>query len=60
MTAVKEAFHGSDLEKVEAVYGIPKEKIVSFAANVNPLGISIRLCGRPLRTTQARARSAFL
>ena len=40
MTAVKEAFHGSDLEKVEAVYGIPKEKIVSFAANVNPLGIS--------------------
>ena len=51
MTAVKEAFHGSDLEKVEAVYGIPKEKIVSFAANVNPLGISgtgnIKLCGRP-------------
>ncbi len=40
MSAVKEAFHGSDLEKVEAVYGIPKEDIVNFAANVNPLGIS--------------------
>lgn len=34
------AFHGSDLEKVEAIYGIPKEHIVSFSANVNPVGFS--------------------
>lgn len=33
-------FHGSDLEKIEAAYGIPKEQIVSFSANVNPLGAS--------------------
>ena len=33
-------FHGSDLEKIEAVYGIKKEEIVSFSANVNPLGLS--------------------
>ncbi len=33
-------FHGSDLEKIEAVYGIKKENITSFSANVNPLGIS--------------------
>ena len=40
---IKTEFHGSDLEKIEAVYGIKKEDIVSFAANVNPLGISDRL-----------------
>ena len=34
------AFHGSDLEKIEAVYGIKKEEIINFAANVNPLGFS--------------------
>jgi len=39
----KEHFHGSDLEKIEQVYGIKKEDIVSFSANVNPLGISFRL-----------------
>lgn len=33
-------FHGSDLEKIEAIYGIKKEDITSFSANVNPLGIS--------------------
>ena len=33
----KEHFHGSDLEKIEAVYGIKKEDIISFSANVNPL-----------------------
>ena len=33
-------FHGSDLEKIEQVYGIKKEEIISFSANVNPLGIS--------------------
>ena len=33
-------FHGSDLEKIEAIYHIKKEDITSFSANVNPLGIS--------------------
>ena len=36
-------FHGSDLEKIEKIYGIKKEDIVSFSANVNPLGLSGRL-----------------
>lgn len=39
----KDHFHGSDLEKIEAVYGIKKEEITSFSANVNPLGVSPRL-----------------
>ena len=39
----KEHFHGSDLEKIEQVYGIKKEDIISFSANVNPLGISYKL-----------------
>jgi len=33
-------FHGSDLEKIEKIFGIRKEEITSFSANVNPLGIS--------------------
>ena len=37
----KEHFHGSDLEKIEAAYGIKKEDITSFSANVNPLGICL-------------------
>lgn len=36
----KDHFHGSDLEKIEQIYNIRKEEIVSFSANVNPLGIS--------------------
>ena len=36
----KDHFHGSDLEKIEEIYGIKKEDIVSFSANVNPLGVS--------------------
>lgn len=36
----KDHFHGSDLEKIEKIYSIKKEEIVSFSANVNPLGIS--------------------
>ena len=36
----KPQFHGSDLEKIEKYYNIPKESIIKFAANVNPLGIS--------------------
>ena len=34
------AFHGSDLEKIEKVFGVKKEDIVNFAANVNPYGFS--------------------
>lgn len=40
MITPKEHFHGSDLEKIEQFYGIKKEDITSFSANVNPLGIS--------------------
>ena len=36
-------FHGSDLEKIEEIYGIKKEEITSFSANVNPLGLSNKL-----------------
>ena len=36
----KDHFHGSDLEMIEQIYGIRKEDIISFSANVNPLGIS--------------------
>ena len=36
----KDHFHGSDLEKIEQIYGIRKEEITSFSANVNPLGVS--------------------
>ena len=36
----KDHFHGSDLEKIESIYGIRKEDIISFSANVNPLGVS--------------------
>lgn len=36
-------FHGSDLEKIEQLYGIKKEDITSFSANVNPLGVSPKL-----------------
>lgn len=40
MIKAKDHFHGSDLEKIEKVFGIKKEDIISFSANVNPLGIS--------------------
>lgn len=36
-------FHGSDLEQIEQIYGVHKEDIISFSANVNPLGISPKL-----------------
>lgn len=39
----KDHFHGSDLEAIEKCYHIKKEDIVSFSANVNPLGISYQL-----------------
>ncbi|MCI5622743.1 MULTISPECIES: pyridoxal phosphate-dependent aminotransferase [Anaerostipes] len=40
MLEKKQAFHGSDLEKIEEIYGIKKEQIIPFGGNVNPLGIS--------------------
>lgn len=40
MSDQKLHFHGSDLEKIQQVYGVPKEEITSFSSNVNPLGIS--------------------
>lgn len=43
MIEQKEHFHGSDLEKIEKIFQIKKEDIVSFSANVNPLGISYKL-----------------
>lgn len=43
MIKPQEHFHGSDLEKIEKFYGIKKEDITSFSANVNPLGISPKL-----------------
>lgn len=39
----KDHFHGSDLEKIQQIYHIKKEEIISFSANVNPLGISSKL-----------------
>ncbi len=39
----KPAFHGSDLEKIEEIYHIPKDTIIPFGANVNPLGLSERV-----------------
>lgn len=43
MTEIKEHFHGSDLEKIERFFGIPKEQITGFGANVNPLGVSPKM-----------------
>jgi threonine-phosphate decarboxylase len=48
-------FHGSDLELIEKVYGIKKEDIISFSANVNPLGISPKL-----KTTLAERIDAIM
>ena len=36
-------FHGSDIEAVAAFYQLDPDKIINFAANVNPLGISQKL-----------------
>lgn len=36
----KMIFHGSDIEKICAYYGLKREQIINFGANVNPLGIS--------------------
>ena len=55
----KDHFHGSDLEKIEQIYGIKKEEIISFSANVNPLGISplLRKCQSAWRITASSDRS---
>ena len=37
MIEQKEHFHGSDLEKIEKIFGIKKEDIISFSSYVNPL-----------------------
>ena len=37
---MKEKFHGSDLEKIEKEFGVSADEIISFAANVSPLGVS--------------------
>lgn len=39
----QEHFHGSDLEKIEKIFQIPKEEITGFGANVNPLGLSPKM-----------------
>lgn len=38
-----ETFHGSDIEKIEARFHIPKEQILQFGSNVNPYGLSLHL-----------------
>lgn len=43
MSKTQTAFHGSDLEKIQEIYGVRKEDVVNFAANVNPFGISSSL-----------------
>lgn len=43
MVKDKDHFHGSDLETIERIYHIKPSEITSFAANVNPLGISSQL-----------------
>ena len=39
MPDITEQFHGSDLEKIEAVYHIKKEEITSFPATASPVRI---------------------
>lgn len=42
----KPVFHGSDIEKICEYYGLEKENIVNFGANVNPLGLSDKVKDR--------------
>ena len=30
--------HGGDLDAIQRNYGIPKEEIIDFSGNINPLG----------------------
>ena len=41
--AKQPAFHGSDLEQIAEYYNLPQKEIISFGANVNPLGLSARV-----------------
>ena len=43
--------HGGDIDQIERLYGIPKEEIINFSGNVNPLGV-------PPAVTEAVAESA--
>lgn len=38
--STKPVFHGSDIEKICEYYHLDKKDIISFGANVNPLGLS--------------------
>ncbi len=40
MTNKPSVFHGSDVEVIASMYGIPVQQITAFGSNVNPLGIS--------------------
>lgn len=40
MSDNKQHFHGSDLERVAAHYGLEQESIINYSGNVNPLGLS--------------------
>ncbi|TCK92450.1 threonine-phosphate decarboxylase [Natranaerovirga hydrolytica] len=33
-------FHGSDLEKIAETHHLPKDEIINYSSNVNPIGIS--------------------
>lgn len=35
--------HGGDLDTIEQIYSISKEKIIDFSGNINPLGISNKI-----------------
>ena len=37
MTVLTHA-HGGDLDAIQSTYGIPKEEIIDFSGNINPLG----------------------
>ncbi|NLK22378.1 MAG: aminotransferase class I/II-fold pyridoxal phosphate-dependent enzyme [Epulopiscium sp.] len=40
MEKSKHYLHGGDLEAIEKLYKIPRDKLIDFSSNVNPLGIS--------------------
>ena len=41
MTVLTHA-HGGDLDAIQRTYGIPKEEIIDFSGNINPLGFPKR------------------
>lgn len=36
----KHYLHGGDLDSISYIYGIPRDEIIDFSGNINPLGIS--------------------